>query len=316
MKLTSCIKSLIVSVLLVTATPSFSKTVKVVVPFAPGGATSVLAKAWVDQINKSIDKKDDLTLQIDYRPGTAGIVGVQHVVNSDTDDVVLLITSNQIVINPFLHSGVGQVGKELQGVAFAGTSTMVLLVGKDSKINNVLELKELQKLRKVTIGHSGVGSGNWLASIALSKALNIDYQLVGYKGNSPALVDVIGGHIDGMVDFLSTSTQHIQAGNVRPILVLSDTRPKEIEQPVQTFKELTGASFPTPIWWGIFSNQTKDTVTLSKVKSAIAAAYSDKEFIAATAATGINIHQLDFNRFLIDQSEQVKLFLNSKEVTR
>lgn len=281
-----------------------TEIVKMVVPTAPGGATASLALLWIDKLNATLQNQD-IKLVPDYKPGGGGQVGINFVTKHSSDELVLLHTSSQIITGYVVTSPNWTMHQDLITLTYSGTSPMVLVTNKSSTLLTIKSIMEQSQYKPVSLGHSGQLSGNWLAAISLQKNLGIDFNLIGYKGNAPAQVDVIGGHTDIMIDFISTSTQHINNGNLKPILVLSDNRLSELPQ-VPAYPELGYGTFPTPVWWGIYHNRTDRTKTLNKIQQAVALAQRDPEFLQSLNEAGFHMKKIDLKRYVDEQINYIK----------
>lgn len=281
-----------------------TEIVKVVVPTAPGGATASLALLWIDRLNTTL-QKEDIKLVPDYKPGGGGQVGINFVTKQSSDELVLLHTSSQIITGYAVASPNWIMHQDLITLTYSGTSPMVLVTNKNSTLSTVKSVVDQSRQQPVSLGHSGQLSGNWLAAVSLQKNIGASFNLIGYKGNAPAQVDVIGGHTDVMIDFISTAIQHINNGNLKPILVLSDTRLSELPQ-VPAYAELGYGSFPTPVWWGIYHNRTDRIKTLGKIQQAIASAQRDPEFVQSLNEAGFYMKKIDIKRYVDEQITYIK----------
>ena len=108
-----------------------------------------------------------------------------------------------------------------------------------------------------------------------------------------------------MIDFISTAIQHINNGNLKPILVLADNRLPELPQ-VPDYSELGYGLFPTPVWWGIYHNRTDRIKTLTKVQQAIAIAQRDTDFIQSLNDSGFYMKKIDIKRYVDEQITYIK----------
>jgi tripartite-type tricarboxylate transporter receptor subunit TctC len=297
-------KKLFLSLLMFCCSVHATEIVKVVVPFAPGGATASLALMWIDRLNTTL-QKDDIKLVPDYKPGGGGQVGVNFVTRQSSDELVLLHTSSQIITTYAVASPSWIMHQDLVPLAYTGTSPMVLVTSKNSALSTVKSIVDRSRQQPVSLGHAGQLSGGWLAAISLQKGIGVDFNLIGYKGLAPVQIDVVGGHVDVMIDFISTTIQNINTGNLKPILVLTDNRLPELPQ-VPAYTELGRGTFPTPVWWGIYHNRTDKIKTLTKVQQAIATAQRDTEFVQSLNDAGFSIKKVDIKRYVDEQITYIK----------
>jgi tripartite-type tricarboxylate transporter receptor subunit TctC len=296
-------KQIVLSILLSVACYSAAATdlIRMIVPTPPGGATDILAKAWSEQLNQVLHK-DKIKIVLEHRPGAGGAVAARHVADSDPDQLVLLLTSNSIVINSVVTKPGWVLHRDLTAIGYAGTTPMLVITGINN--NNVFGYKDiLDKSKKLTMAHSGAGSGNWLAAVSLREKTKAAYNLIGYKGNAPALIDVMGNHVDMSVDFYTTSFDLIKSSKIRPVLTLTDQRLDNLPD-VPAYGELGLGPFPTPIWWGIFSNNGKKHRHLEKIYQAINVSYDNPEFLLTLSDRGFQLRKKDFRSYV---DKQIKI---------
>lgn len=297
-------KKLFLSLLMFCCSVNASEVVKVVIPFAPGGATASLALLWIDRLNTTL-QKDNIKLVPDYRPGGGGQVGINFVTKQPADELVLLHTSSQIVTTYATTTQDWVMHQDLIPLTYSGTSPMVLVTHKNSSLSTTKSIVEQSRQRPISLGHAGQLSGGWLAAVSLQKSLGMEFNMIGYKGLAPAQTDVVGGHIDVMIDFISTTIQNINAGNLKPIMALTDHRLSELPQ-VPAFSELNMGTFPTPVWWGIYHNRTTKTKTLTAVQQAVFVAQRDTEFMQNLNDAGFTVRKVDIKKYVDDQINYIK----------
>lgn len=304
-------KKYFVAILLLLTCNSYTiakQTVNIIVPQSAGGATDTLARKWVEHLNSVLDK-DQLQLVIDYKPSAGGIVGINQVANTSADELLLLFASNSVAIN-YVIAGVNwKMHKDLVPMAHAGTTPMVVVVKKTSDIFLPSDIAKTKKA--LAVGHAGQGSAGWLAALSLGKKLKTEFNLIGYKGGAPVLIDLLGGHIDMSVDFYSTSIQHINSHALRAVMVLTDERLSDLPS-VPAYPELGMGGFPTPIWWGIFSNNSNHKDKLLIIQNAINMSYTDKKFLLEVEKLGYQIKNIDVKKY-IDQQIHLIQDLNVKK---
>jgi tripartite-type tricarboxylate transporter receptor subunit TctC len=281
-----------------------TEIVKVVVPTAPSGATASLALLWIGKLNSTL-QNEDIKLIPEYKPGGGGQVGINFVAKHSSDELVLLHTSSQIITGYAVTSPDYVLHRDLMALAYAGTSPMLLVANKNSNLTTVKSVVEQSRQQPISLGHAGQLSGVWLAATTLQKSIGANFNMIGYKGTAPAQIDVIGGHTETMVDFISASIQHINNGQLKPILVLADNRLPELPQ-VPAYGELGYGPFPTPVWWGIYHNRTDRTKTLAKIQQAIVMAQRDSEFIKSLNDSGFYIKKIDIQRYVDEQINYIK----------
>lgn len=253
-----------------------SKEVKVLMGSAPGGATSTLALKYIEHLNPILNKKG-INLVPEYRPGAGGRIAI-NLLAKEYKEPRLLFISNMIINNHVLDKISDETMQRIQPIAYAGTTPMIVVTGNTEKSKGIESLNDLFNSKEIiNFAHGGVGSTMWTVSVTLGKIFEQQFNLVSYKGNGPAEVDVMSGYADAVVSFQSSTSPKIKAGKLKPLMVLTDKRLSEYPD-VQSFGELNKGSFPVPIWWGFYSNKHFDRETYITIKKAIDTLLGQKTF--------------------------------------
>jgi tripartite-type tricarboxylate transporter receptor subunit TctC len=200
------------------------QVVRMVVPYPPGGTTDILGRV----ISEKLGERLKQNVIVENRPGAGGNIGVGAVAKAAPDGHTLVFTAvTTPAIALSMHSSLTyDLRKDLTPIAVVGSVPFVLVVANKVPAKSVQELLALAKTQPGTLnfGSAGVGttahmSGELFKSVA---AINIVH--VPYKGNGPALADLMGGHLQMMFDFLPSAVPHIKEGKMRPLVVSSPKR--------------------------------------------------------------------------------------------
>jgi tripartite-type tricarboxylate transporter receptor subunit TctC len=222
------------------------KTVRLIVPFPPGGPTDVFARVLAAGLSEQLGQQ----VIIDNRAGAGGNVGTELVARARADGYTLLFgTAATHGINVSLYKGLSYDPlKDFELVALAGTVPMVLLAPPDQPST----LKELIAKLKAAPGQwsyasSGNGTTNHLAGELFKKLAGIDVVHVPYRGSGPALQDLMAGRVAFMFDSFGTSLEQIKAGKLRALAIMADKRSK-VRPDVPTTAEAGLADFVGGTW--------------------------------------------------------------------
>lgn len=198
-------------------------TIKLVVPFAPGGSNDVIARA----IAPGLAKRLGTTIIIDNKPGAAGSIGADAVAKGPKDGSILLLTSSTLVTSaatmprttPF------DVNTAFAPLALIGQGPMLLAVSATTPIKTPADFVAAARSNPgaISYGTAGPGSIAHMSSEMLAEAAKIQMLHVPYKGAAPALLDLASGQIQMMVSNYSSIVAQIKAGRVRPLAVTSRT---------------------------------------------------------------------------------------------
>lgn len=282
-----------------TVTGFATEKIRVIIPFAPSGATSVLAQTWINQLNPVL-KSSNLEMIPEFAPGAGGKIANSKLLGSGNKNLVMMFTSNQIVVNSVYDRADWTMNKDIIPVAYGGTTPMIIVASKKSGLQTFKDIVTNKDNKKISFGHSGEGSANWLATVTVQNSLRGSFNLIGYKGNAPALQDLLGGHLDVMIDFYSTALPHIQGGTITAVTILWDRRLADLSS-TTTWTDLTQQSFLTPVWWGFFANNSQDKEKLVLVKQAIESAQKDKKFVEKLQTQGYWVKPMDFSEYVNQQ---------------
>jgi tripartite-type tricarboxylate transporter receptor subunit TctC len=201
------------------------RPVRAVVPFAPGGATDVVARVLAEPVGGVLGQ----TLVIENRAGgAAGLVGSETVAKSPPDGHTLLIHSNAHVIAPSLVARMPfDVLADFAPVAHLGRIPQVMVVNPSLPVTDMASLLAWMRANsgKINFASAGIGSGNHLASEIFRAAVpGIEMEMIQFRGGGPAMAAVIAGNAHLCVDPLASALGHIRGGTVRAIAVAGPTR--------------------------------------------------------------------------------------------
>lgn len=263
-----------------------NRTLRIVVPFPPGGSTDVLARALADRLGPALNQ----TVTVENKPGVNGALGTEAVIKAPADGQTLLITTSAgITINPLLYKQMANPMDGLAPIAQLVELELVLAVRADFPAKSLKEFVEEAKRRSkgLTFASVGAGSLSHLAGESFAIAAGVPLVHVPYKGAAPALNELLGGHVDAYFGTPPTFVQHVKNGKLR---VLATTAAK----PSSAFPALplvadSFAGFEVVGWQGLFV----PTATPMPIRDRI-----EKEVIAALADPGVRAK-------LVEQGMQV-----------
>lgn len=230
-----------------------SQAVKIVVPFAPGGTTDVLARLVSDQMHKRFAQP----FIVENRPGAAGNVGTAAVAKAAPDGHTLLLGGiGPNAVNPSLFPNIPYDPiRDFTPIALLGIGSNVLVVGPGVPAS-VVDLKSFvawAKLQgsKLTYASPGQGTSNHLASEVFRRQAGFAATPANYRGAAPALNDVIAGHLPFMFNNLEVALPQISGGTVRALAVTAPKRLPNLPQ-VATFAEQGYPDLDVSPWFGLF----------------------------------------------------------------
>jgi tripartite-type tricarboxylate transporter receptor subunit TctC len=227
------------------------KPIRLIIIFPPGGG--------IDTVGRIVGTKlsDILGQPVvpENRAGAGGNVGLDFVAKARPDGYTLAVGSETLVLSPSLYKQLNyDAVKDFQPVALMAQVPVVLLVRPDFPAKTLTELVEYAKANpgKVTYGTGGVGSAPHLGGELLRSLAQIDIVHVPYKGVAAAVVGMMGGEIDMAFLASTAAVPQVQAGKVRALAVLSDTRAMQLPA-VPTAREAGIDKLVVPIWYGLLA---------------------------------------------------------------
>ena len=228
-----------------------TKTVQVVVPFAPGGPTDVLGR----MVAKELSDKFGKTFIVDNKLGAAGNIGVDTVAKSAHDGHTLgIVPVGNIAVNPTLFPKLPYKAADLEPIAMLATMENVLVVSAELPIHSLKDLLALAAAKPDTLSFASPGAGSQahLAGELLALTGKVQLVHVPYKGVGPALNDLLGGQVTMMVGQLPSVLPHIQSGKLRAIGLASLQRSAALPG-VPTIAEQGMPGFEAVSWYALMT---------------------------------------------------------------
>ena len=229
-----------------------SRAIRMVVGFPPGGFTDILARQYADRLVPTLGQP----IAIDNRSGNAGIIGADIVAKAKPDGYTMLMGhNNSNAVAPSLYAKMPyDVRKDFAPIALSGSVATVLVVHPSVPAKTVKEFIAIAGRTKgqLRVASSGVGSTQHLAIERFKLATKTDVTHIPYKGSGPAIIDLIGGHVDANFDGIGGVLPYIRSGKIRALGVGTLRRiPQMPELPTLDEQGLTG--FESGSWFGIFA---------------------------------------------------------------
>jgi len=227
-----------------------SKALRFVVGFPPGGAVDLVARAVAPSLGEIVGTQ----VIVDNRPGANGMIGAELVAKAPPDGTTIgLVSISSLVLNVLLHSNPPyHTVRDFTPLSTVGLSPFGISVHPSVPARSLQALIALAKPRagKLTFGHPGVGSLQHLTIEMLNAAAGIKLQHVPYKGTGPAMTDVLGGHIDGLVGAVPGLIAAAKSGKLAVLAVTGSERAAAFPE-VPTAEEQGLRGFQVVNWYAI-----------------------------------------------------------------
>lgn len=260
-------------------------TMRLVLPYPPGGSTDVIARHIAQQL--STDWKRPLV--VDNRPGASGMIGTELVARSPANGCTALFAITQHIQNPLLYPKVAYDPiKDFTPVARILTVPTGLAVPVDLPVDSAAALIKLIRSEpgKHSFGSTGTASTSHIYGGLFSKTAHLDAVHVAYKGAGPMLTDLLGGRISFTIVDVGSLMPHVRAGKLK-ILAVSGTQRFETVKDVPTFAEAGIPGFETTSWMGIFLPAGTPSAARDKWASALDGYLNSADFAEKLRAMGI-----------------------------
>jgi tripartite-type tricarboxylate transporter receptor subunit TctC len=248
-----------------------SRPITFVVPFPAGGVSDTIVRTIGAEMSKSMHQP----VIVDNRPGAGGNIGLQYVAKAPPDGyTVVLGATATLSVSPYLYKHLTfDARKDFAPVAIIGTIQNVLVVNKAFPANNLKELVAYLKANpgKVNFASPGNGNSSHLAGEMFKRRMSVDITHVPYKGDPPAITDLIGGQVQMMFATVATAFPYIQSGALKPIVIAGPNRSPVISQ-VPTMPEVGIENFDTDAWFGVVVPLGTPPAIVARLNSEINAA--------------------------------------------
>ncbi len=261
-----------------------NQSIRMVVPYPPGGPTDITARVVAAEMSKTIGQ----SVVIDNRPGASGMIGSEMVTKAAPDGYTLLANASIHVINPSVYPDMRfDAIKDFTPITLLAQVPLVLVVPANSPIKSVKDLVEFAKANpgKVNFGSAGSASAQHLAGESFKIAAGIQMQHIPYKGSAPALTDLAGGQLQLMFDSMPSATPMINSGKLRAIAVTTTTRAKA-RPDLPTIAESGFPGFDISTWYAYWAPKGTPADIVEKLAASAAQALKNPEVIAKYEAMG------------------------------
>ena len=260
-----------------------------IVPFAVGGPTDALARSIAEQVAREIGQP----IVVDNAPGAGGTVGATKAARAKPDGYTMLVGHmGYMGAAPALYRKLGyDPVKDFEPVFRFPDTPLVLLVRAEHPARDVAGFVAYGKENpdKLFIGHAGMGSSSHLVAALFAATTGIKVSMVPYKGAGPALVDVMGGQVDGMFDQSNTALPQLaQQDRLRALAVTSKERLEQLKD-VPTVAETVAPGFEASTWYGIYAPKGTPAEAVAKVEAAYLKVMADPAFTGKLTAQAIQM---------------------------
>ena len=281
-----------------------TRPVRLIVAFAPGGATDIMARL----IGQWLSEKLGQQFVIENRPGAGGNIGTEAVVNAPADGYTLLMATSVNAINATLYDKLNfNFIRDIAPVASVHREPHVMEVNPSVQVKTVPEFITYAKANsgKINMASAGIGSGNHIAGELFKMMAGVNLVHVPYRGAGPALVDLLSGQVQVMFATLSSSIEYVRGGKLRALAVTTATRSDALPD-VPTVSEFV-PGYEASFWTGIVAPKNTPMEVVDTLNQEINAALGDPKMKARFAELGATVlagSPADFGKLIADETEK------------
>jgi tripartite-type tricarboxylate transporter receptor subunit TctC len=272
------------------------KPITVIVPFPPGGNIDLSARAIAPSLSAALGG----SVLIENRPGAGGTIGATMVTKSRPDGYTLLVAGSTVSIAPFIYKNVAyDPAKDFTAIGGIKTVPMVLTSSAQLPVSNLADLRAYSKAHdgNVTVGTSGNGSSPHFALEQIIREAKLPLVHVPYRGSAPALTDLLGNHVNMMVDQLNTSLPSIRDHRIKAIAQLGKERSALIPD-VPTLAEQGVPGFDIITYVGLFAPAKLPADVEKKLVAALATSLGKAQVKKLFYDMGATVFQMDQKKFI------------------
>ena len=242
------------------------KSIKIVIPFPPGGSTDALGRA----IAQKMQEKWGQSVVVENRPGASTLIGSAAVAKAAPDGYTLVVAVSSHTTNPAMRASMPfDTLKDFKAISMLARAPVLVVANPNFPANNIKELIELGKAGKIKLdyGSAGVGTMTHLTAELIKKQTGLELTHILYKGGSPAMMDVMSGHLALTFATLGQVQPQIKSGKLKALGISSDTRYASVSD-IPTFKE-QGLDVVTIEWFGLLAPAATPPGIIAKLNAAV-----------------------------------------------
>ena len=263
-----------------------SKPIRILIPFAPGGTSDILARLLQPHLQAALGQ----SVVVENRTGAAGNIGVEAAIEAEPDGYTLLFgTMGAMTTNPHLYDVDFDPATDLVPISKTFEVDHVLVMHPDVPADTVQELIALAKERpgELTYGSAGIGSSVQMFMVMLEQRAGIEMQQVPYNGSAPARVDTVAGNIDMVMDSVPSAQEHIAAGDLKALAVTAGERNEALPD-IPTMMEAGIDDYAAVAWGALLAPKGTPQEVIDRLSEATQAALANPDVVEAYKKSGLD----------------------------
>jgi len=246
-----------------------NRPVTIIVPFAGGGPTDIVARVIGERLSGSLGQ----TVIVENAAGAAGTTGAARVARATADGYTLLMgPMSTMSFSPALYPSLSfNPLSDFEPLGIVAAAPIVVVARMQNPANTMAEFATHLRANagKMTFGHAGVGSTSHLSCLLLNSQIGVSPAMVPYRGTAPAIQDMLAGQIDYLCDQSTSVMSHVSAGSIKPLAVLAPTRSQALPPNVLTAAEAGFAGMEMVVWNALFAPKGTPRAIVTQINAAI-----------------------------------------------
>jgi tripartite-type tricarboxylate transporter receptor subunit TctC len=281
-----------------------SRPVRIIVGFPPGGGSDILARLMGQWLSERLNQ----AFVVENRPGAGGNIGTEAVVRAPTDGYTLLLAGGWNAVNATLYDKLNfNFIRDITPVAGIMRTSNVVVVHPSFPAKTITEFIAHAKTNpgRISMASPGIGTAAHMSGELFKMMAGVNMVHVPYRGDAPAVTDLISGQVQVMFSNTVSSIEHIRAGRLRALAVTTSTRSDALPD-VPTVGEFV-QGYEASAWWGFGAPRNAPKEIINKLNQAINAGLADlkiKTRLAELGGTALAGSPADFGRLIADETEK------------
>ncbi len=250
------------------------RPIRIVVGYAPGGASDNLARA----LAKGMTERVKQTILVENRPGASTLIAAQFVQSAKPDGYTIFqVDVGTLAMNQFLFASLPYDPAKFEPIAQVALNVLGLVVPSD-KFRSVADFLEAAKTRRMNVGSAGPGNITHLAMEQFQRRMGVQFTHVPYKGSAPALQAVMAGEIDAYFSDIPSAIAHVRGGKLKYLAVMADRRVEALPD-VPTFQEAGYSDLVVGAWIGFVAPPGTDPAVRQRLADVILETMNSPEMV-------------------------------------
>lgn len=292
-----------------------TRTVRLVVPFAPGGGVDIVARLVAPKLSQAWGQP----VVVENKAGAIGAIASEYTLQQPADGYTVLIgVVGSHAIAQYLHHNLAyDPVRDFAGVTVLSYSPLICLVAPSSPFHTMKELVDYARTKPVPFGSPGAGSQQHLIGEMFNLNYGTKFQHIGYRGVAPAMQDLLGGHIPMVMGEMGSSKPFVTSGQLRALAVTGTARNPSVPN-VPTFTEAGYPEFEANSWFALFVRTGTPKPIIDKIAAAVTKAVRSPDVEARLTADGWQAGggtPAEFTKLWMDTTKQLGRVIQQRHIT-